>query len=95
MAENNHQHITSYSTFAKILVTLLALTFISVTAVHLELGAWSVGIALLIASIKGTLVLMYFMHLKFDHPVFRIMVAAVILLFASFIILTFVDYLFR
>ena len=95
MSENNHQHITPYVTFARILVTLLFLTFISVTAVHLELGAWSVGIALFIACIKGTLVLMYFMHLKVDHPVFRIMVAAVFLLFASFIILTFVDYLFR
>jgi cytochrome c oxidase subunit IV len=95
MTENNHQHITPYRTYGIILVTLLFMTFISVFAVHLDLGAWSVGLALLIASVKGTLVLMYFMHLKFDHPVFRIMFIGVILLFASFIILTFVDYLFR
>jgi cytochrome c oxidase subunit 4 len=95
MNHENQAHITSYGTIAAVLVTLLVLTGISVTVVHIDLKAWSVGVALLIASVKATLVLTYFMHLKFDHPVFKIMVGAVILLFVSFILLTFVDYLFR
>jgi len=88
-------HTTGYRVYAGVLVILLTLTFISVFVVHLELKAWSVAIALTIASVKGTLVLAYFMHLKFDHVLFRILVSAVVLLFASFILLTFVDYAYR
>lgn len=89
------QHITDYRVYGLILVILLALTFVSVFVVHLELQAWSVAIALGIACIKGSLVLAYFMHLKFDQALFKILVAAVIMLFVSFILLTFVDYLYR
>lgn len=93
--EHQHQHITPYWIFGLILVILLTCTFISVEVVHLELKAWSVAIALGIACIKGSLVLAYFMHLKFDNVLFKILVAAVIMLFVSFILLTFVDYLYR
>ena len=84
-----------YRIFGWVLVTLLVLTFVSVTVVHIDLQAWSVAIALSIACVKGTFVLSYFMHLKFDNPVFKIMVGVVILLFTSFILLTMVDYIFR
>ena len=93
--DTEKQHITEYWIYGLILAVLLTLTFISVFVVHLELKAWSVAIALGIACIKGTLVLAYFMHLKFDNVLFRILVAAVFMLFISFILLTFVDYLYR
>jgi|WetSurMetagenome_2_1015567.scaffolds.fasta_scaffold475765_2 cytochrome c oxidase subunit IV len=96
MSEGNpNQHITPYTLYAKVLITLLVLTFITVSSVHLSLGGLAVAVVLLIACTKGTLVLTYFMHLKFDQPVFRIMLGLVIFLFATFIILTMVDYLFR
>ena len=95
MAHDTHQHITPYRLYATVLVTLLALTFLTIYVAHFHLGSLSVGVALLIACIKATLVLAYFMHLKFDFVIFKVMVAAVILLFASFILLTFVDYWFR
>lgn len=93
--DTERQHITPYRVFGVILVILLTLTFISVYVVHLELRAWSVAIALGIACVKGSLVMAYFMHLKFDHVLFKILVVAVLLLFVSFILLTFVDYLYR
>ena len=89
------QHITEYWVYGLILVILLALTFITVYMVHLELAAWSVAIALGIASVKATIVLAYFMHLKFDNMLFKILVVAVVMLFVSFILLTFADYLYR
>lgn len=93
--DTEKQHITDYWVYGVILVILLLCTFISVDVVHYNLKAWSVGIALGIACVKGTLVLTYFMHLKFDNVLFRILVAAVLMLFLSFILLTFVDYLYR
>jgi cytochrome c oxidase subunit 4 len=95
MSQEAQPHITPYSLYAKVLVTLLCLTFLTIFIAHFHLGSFSIVAALLIACVKATLVLAYFMHLKFDNVVYRIMVGAVILLFASFILLTFVDYWFR
>ncbi len=93
--ERPSAHVTPYLTYGKVLVTLLVLTFITITSVHLSLGALAVAVVLLIACVKGTLVLTYFMHLKFDEPIFRVMLGIAIGLFATFILLTMVDYLLR
>jgi cytochrome c oxidase subunit 4 len=95
MSHETPHHITPYRVYAVVLVTLLALTFLTVWVAHFHLGSLSIGVALLIACVKATLVLFYFMHLKFDHLIFKVMVTAVMLLFATFILLTFADYWFR
>ncbi len=51
-------------TYMIVFGALLVLTVITVTVAFLELPTWAaVGVALLIASIKGGLVACYFMHL--------------------------------
>jgi cytochrome c oxidase subunit 4 len=60
-----------------------------------ELGAFTVTVALLIASVKVFLVLSYFMHLKYESLLLRILVGMVFLLFALIIVITFIDYAFR
>ena len=92
--EKNH-HIVSYKTYLVILVALLILTGISVAITRVELGPLSVTAALLLASAKSTLVLIYFMHLKFDSKIFAIMVGLVLFVFVVVIVITFLDYLFR
>ena len=71
------------------------LTFVTVAVTNVNLGALSVTTAMLIASIKATLVLLYFMHLKFDQKIYRFMVTVVLVVFFMVIIFTFFDYLFR
>ena len=94
--ENEHKpHISSFYAHGAVLITLLVLTAITVEVADLELGPLSVFTALIIASIKGTTVLTYFMHLKYDKPIYRIMVGGVFLLFALIIGITFIDYVFR
>ena len=95
MSHETPTHITPYSVYAKVLVTLLVFTFLTVFVAHFHLGALSVAVPMLIACMKAALVLFIFMHLRFDHLIFKIMLTAVILLFATFIILTFADYWFR
>lgn len=92
--EKNH-HIVSYKTYLFILVGLLVLTGISVAVTQVELGPLAVTAALLLASAKSTLVLVYFMHLKFDSKIFAIMVGLVMFIFVVVIVITFLDYLFR
>jgi len=88
-------HIVSYKNNALVLVALLVLTFLTVAITSVELGPLNVTAALLIASLKVGIILTYFMHLKFDHKIFRIMVVMVVLVFTSLIVITFFDYLYR
>jgi cytochrome c oxidase subunit 4 len=78
-----------------VLLVLLILTTLSILAVKLHLGAFTVALALILASVKVTIVLTYFMHLKFENMLLRLMVGGVFLLFAIVIAITFIDYYFR
>lgn len=93
--ENHDSHIVPYRTYLGILFLLLVLTVISVLIAKVEMGALTVTIALSLAMIKSTLVLLYFMHLKFDKPLFSFMVLFVLAVFVAMIVVTFFDYLFR
>ena len=61
-------HATPASTYAKVLGALLALTVITVLAAGFSFGSWNVIIALGIASVKASLVALFFMHLRHDKP---------------------------
>lgn len=93
--ENEKHHILSYQQLTKVLITLMILTIITVFVAGLHLGVISVGVALLIASIKVFIVLTFFMHLKYESLFIKLMVGGVFLLFALVVIITFIDYLFR
>lgn len=93
--KNHENHISTYSLNWKVLIILLILTTVSILAVKVHVGAFTVALALLLASIKVTIVLAYFMHLKFENLLLRLMVGGVFLLFAIVIVITFIDYYFR
>lgn len=95
MSNHSEPHISSYSSLGLILVILLFLTFISVFVAELNLQKIAIIVAMVVASIKATIVLTYFMHLKFENTFIRAMVGGVFLLFAIVIAITFIDYLFR
>ncbi len=93
--EHENSHIIPYRTFLIILVILIVLALTSVTLTQIYLGTLTVALALIIAVIKSSLVLRYFMHLKFESRMFTIGVISVALLISSVIIITFLDYLYR
>ena len=93
--DNHDDHISSDSLNWTVLVVLLILTTLSILAIKMHLGAFTVALALILASIKVTIVLTYFMHLKFENMLLRLMVGGVFLLFAIVIGITFIDYYFR
>lgn len=93
--ENEKNHIIAYKTYLFILAGLILLTIISVVLTQISLGTLTVAIALLIASIKSTFVLLYFMHLKFESRFFTFATIGVIGLIAAVIFTTVLDYLTR
>ena len=104
MSENNHTsthppdtHIVSYREHASTFLGLILLTVMTVTVsvFGADLYTLTVLTALTIASAKAIVVALYFMHLKYDPKIYRIMLGIVGVLFVVFIVLTLVDYLVR
>jgi cytochrome c oxidase subunit IV len=88
-------HIVPYKTLVIVLLTLVVLTVISVAVTSVQLGPLTVTIALLLASAKAFIVLIYFMHLKFDNIMYTLLLLFTFFAIISIIIITFLDYLFR
>lgn len=95
MENNANNHITPYRTYFIVLLSLLVLTALSVAVTTIELGPLTVTVALLLATAKALIVLIFFMHLKFDNIIYSIMLGFVIFSIISIIVVTFLDYLFR
>lgn len=74
---------------------LVILTGLTVLSAELHLGNISTGVSIAIASTKASLVLLFFMHLKYEPAVFRYTFIATICTLAIFIILTYSDILNR
>lgn len=64
--EEHQHHIIPSQILTKVFVALLVLTFFTVLFAQLPLGSWEAPIAFLIAFVKAMLVIMYFMGLKYD-----------------------------
>jgi len=88
-------HIVAYKDHILVLFILIALTVLTVAITSIELGPYNTAAAMLIASVKASIVLLYFMHLKFDQKVYRIMVGIVLAIYVAVIVVTFFDYLYR
>ncbi|MBI5542026.1 MAG: cytochrome C oxidase subunit IV family protein [Bacteroidia bacterium] len=93
--EQEHQHITSYRTYAIVLTVLLFLTALTVYVTWFDFEALTIVVAMAIASVKVTIVISYFMHIKHDKLVFKLMVGVVFLLILVIFLILFSDYLFR
>jgi cytochrome c oxidase subunit 4 len=79
-------HVLPTATYFRVFTILITLTVVTVIIAFIDLGAVNPMVALGIAATKATLVVTYFMHLKFSNRVTRAFfltgVAGVILLFS-------------
>lgn len=88
-------HVISYSTLTGVWVALLMLTALTVAVAGARLHGLSVIVALVVATVKSTLVLWIFMHLKYERSVFKWFLIAALVTCAVFVGLTFADVLYR
>jgi cytochrome c oxidase subunit IV len=93
--ENETRHISSYTLLAAILGVLLVCTGITVGVSYVEMGFFNVPIALLIASTKATIVLLFFMHLKYEGKAIVISFTSTVIFLIIMIGFTFWDVAFR
>lgn len=88
-------HIVSTKTFVLVWIALLILTAITVTVAKLDLGAFSTFTAIVIASVKAGVVLWFFMHLKYEKRLLKLLLLVPIVTLAVIIGLTFIDVGYR
>ncbi len=93
MAQHSHNHsevghIVPPRMLFAVGGALLVLTVVTVwTAKYVDLGSFNIWLAFIIAGTKAALVLLYFMHLRWDSPFNTIMVIsslAFVILFIAF-----------
>jgi len=94
MTEHKHEPV-SYRTFILIWFALLSLTVLTVAVSRIHLGALHVWAALIIASVKSSLVIFIFMHLRQESKMFKIGLLTLLVIVAIFVGLTFTDVLYR
>jgi cytochrome c oxidase subunit 4 len=96
MKPEEESHGTEYRTYLLVWVGLVILTGTTFSVAGMELGGWTVLIALAIAGTKSGLVLNYFMHLRSERLlIFKVIIPLVMAVFLIFILLTFSDLAFR
>ena len=61
------EHIVPQKTYWLVWLALMVLMVLTAGLSRLPLGAWNTPIALVIAVAKATLVLLFFMHVKYEH----------------------------
>lgn len=88
-------HYVPPKVYYLVFVTLIMLTLVTVEVAFYDLGILSFYVAFLIATTKATLVVMYFMHLKFSTPVVRVFGITALVGMALMLLFTFSDILTR
>ena len=94
MSEEAHAPVP-YRTFIYIWLALLVLTAVTVAVSRVHLGALNIWVALGVASVKSSLVIFFFMHLRQESKLFKIGLLVMLSILAIFIGMTFFDVLYR
>lgn len=100
MAEHAHDehgehlaHVASVKILVGVFVALLFLTVITVAVAQVDFGSKSLNlaVAMLIAGFKASLVILYFMHLRYDSLFHTVVIAAGLLAATLFVGFALVD----
>lgn len=90
-----HVHVTSIAVYLLVFFALAAGTILTVAASRFDLGMWNTPIALVIATIKAVLVILFFMHVIHSTRLTWVVVIGSFLWLGVLFVLTFADYLTR
>ncbi len=86
-----HVHIVPLRVLATVFASLVVLTVLTVAAVELDLGGANLWLAMGIATVKATIVALWFMHLRYDRLFHGVIFLSSLLFAFLFIGLTLMD----
>ena len=88
-------HIVPRGTYFLIFAALLVLTAVTVAVAYLDLGPLNTIVAMSIASIKATLIVLYFMHARYGSRLVWVFLGCGVLWLGVLLSLTMSDYVGR
>jgi cytochrome c oxidase subunit IV len=87
------EHVVGTRVYIMVGAALLFLTAVTAWVSWIDLGPWSAPVAILIATIKASLVVLFFMHIKYEQQAMVwIWLAAGIFWFIILLMLSMTDY---
>lgn len=90
-AEHGLAHVVPVPLLLAVFAALVLLTIITVIVSTLGLGRWEIWSTLAIATVKGCLVALYFMHLRYDRPFHGLIAVTALLFVLLFLGFTIID----
>jgi cytochrome c oxidase subunit IV len=93
--EHADHHIVTPVTYSIVFATLLVMTGVTVGAAYIDLGIMNPVIALAIASFKAVIVILFFMHVKYQSKLVKLTVISGFFTFLVLTTMTLTDYISR
>lgn len=93
--EETEGHIVSPKIYVLIFLALLVGTALTIGASFVEMGPFNPIIAIAIAVAKATLVVLFFMHVKYSAKLTKLAVGAGVFMFLVLVGMTLSDYISR
>jgi len=89
---NHAGHVSPISLYLTIFGTLMVLTSVTVAAAYIDLGMFNFPVAMLIATFKASLVVWYFMHVKYQSSLTKLTLATGLFFLAILLGMMMIDY---
>jgi cytochrome c oxidase subunit 4 len=89
------EHVVSKKVYYLIFALLMIFTVVTVEVAFIDLGPLNIVVAMAIAIFKATIVLLYFMHVKYSSRLTKLFVVAGFFTFGLMLLFTYADYLSR
>ncbi|HEX3571960.1 MAG TPA: cytochrome C oxidase subunit IV family protein [Acidobacteriaceae bacterium] len=93
--EHSEHHIVTPVQYAMVYGTLLVFTILTILAADWNMGVFNPVVALAIASTKAVIVILFFMHVKYQSHLIKMTVGAGFFTFLVLITMTLSDYISR
>ena len=87
-----HVHVSPVRTYIAIFLALMVFTALTAWVAFQDLGVLNNVVALTIAVVKMTLVILFFMHVKYSSPLTKLVVVSGFLWLLILLAFTFADY---
>jgi cytochrome c oxidase subunit 4 len=94
-AHTGEHHVLPLRVYWGVFLALVVGTVLTVWSATKDLGAWNTVVALLIASVKASLVILYFMHVKYSSKLVWVFAAAGFFWTAIMIVILMADFVGR
>jgi len=89
---DRHDHVVPARVYVAVFAALMVLTAITVWASGQDFGPMNTAVALAIAITKATLVVLFFMHVKYGTPLIKASVIAAVVWLGFLVVITMSDY---